>query len=394
MMRIALITLHTPTATNCRGASALPFHLLKFRPAGRDVRVWTFDLNCCLDTQRSISEPDLGLKISAIPFPRHFGRRTNAIGRLLQKRPALSYLRLPQAVINEIDDFLGTDGGVWIYGEDIAGLAREFGARRCVVTTPDCEAMYYYRLLAANGTPLSLTAIMKYSLMFHRYSAMAAGFPTEGVKYHLVGEEDAEFLKRLNPKADVCFVRHPHYAYRSRTLSVAAPLRLLIAGRYDVYMAKAVDEAIAAMAKRADQLKDLYFITFLGKGWDVPSMRLAEAGYSVEVKGFVDDYAEELCSHHMQLTPITVGTGTKGKVLDAFANGLMVIGTDRALENIAVEHGVSCVRYKYGHELTNWLLDLAADPRKVQSIAEAGREAVLKHHGRQKIADEFFALFE
>jgi hypothetical protein len=42
--------------------------------------------------------------------------------------------------------------------------------------------------------------------------------------------------------------------------------------------------------------------------------------------GFVDVYLDEIIKYDIQLTTISVGTGTKGKVLDALANGLMVMG--------------------------------------------------------------------
>lgn len=66
MMRIALISLHTPTATNCRGASALPYHLLAFRPENVDVEVWSFNLNDCTAEQIEDSESRLKVKIHIV----------------------------------------------------------------------------------------------------------------------------------------------------------------------------------------------------------------------------------------------------------------------------------------------------------------------------------------
>ena len=121
---------------------------------------------------------------------------------------------------------------------------------------------------------------------------------------------------------------------------------------------------------------------------------LKTVGFDVDIKGYVDDYAAEISSHHIQLTPVAVGTGTKGKVLDAFANGLMVIGTPLALENIAVKSGKECVLYRDGVELADWLNRLAHEPSTIEEIARAGKEAVLREHGREKIAREFFSLFK
>ncbi|MDE6927700.1 MAG: glycosyltransferase, partial [Muribaculaceae bacterium] len=89
-----------------------------------------------------------------------------------------------------------------------------------------------------------------------------------------------------------------------------------------------------------------------------------------------------------------VGTGTKRKVLDAFANGLMVIGTPLALENIAVAYGLECACYTDGLQLAQWLSRLADNPAMINSIARAGNAAVLREHSRQSVARTFFHLFE
>jgi hypothetical protein len=45
--------------------------------------------------------------------------------------------------------------------------------------------------------------------------------------------------------------------------------------------------------------------------------KLENKGFEVSHITFAPDYIEEICKHDIQLTPISIGTGTKGKVLDA-----------------------------------------------------------------------------
>lgn len=399
MKRIALISLHTPTATNYRGASALPYHLIAFRPKGIELEVWTYNLNGCTEKQIAITEDKLGIKIHSIAKPEWLNLLTPAPIRLLMSKPILSYLPLPDSVINEIHRFWAnnTEAKLWIYGEDIAMFANKFKGVRTVITTPDCEAMYYHRVLGMKGVPLHRLMIARYSLMYHRYAKMASYFPTdEDITYHLVGKEDASFLRKLNPKIDAVFIRHPHYDVSSipvNQVSENERIRILIAGRYDFCMSQAVDEAIDAMRTLPSAIKDRYIVTFLGKGWESSRRTLISSGFETEHKLFVDDYPTEVSSHHIQLTPVAVGTGTKGKVLDAFANGLMVIGTRLALENIDVKNGEECVEYSSADELTFWLDKLAKHPALVNEIAQAGTKAVLSGHSRETIANEFFNLF-
>ncbi len=399
MIRLALISLHTPTETNLRGASALPYHLLAFRPRDIEVEVWSFNLNSCSKEQIRRSESELGLKINIIPRPRFMRLLHPAPVRMVLPKPMLAYLTLRDSTIKQIKDYWGdSEGLLWIYGEDIAHLAKDFSGVPTVITTPDCEAMYYHRILEMKGIPLSKKAMARYALMYHRYAKTASEYPTgDNITYHLVGKEDTLFLKRLNPKANAVFINHPHYSlskFEPAAIKPGEKIKLLIAGAYNFTMAQAADEAFDAMATLPQSVKDRYMITFLGKGWDKSARKLRESGFVVEQKGFVEDYAEEVTSHHIQLTPVCVGTGTKGKVLDAFANGLMVIGTPLALENIAAERGSECIEYTTGEDLKEVLSELWQDQSRTSEIAKAGKEAVLTKHSRQKIADEFFSLFQ
>lgn len=111
-----------------------------------------------------------------------------------------------------------------------------------------------------------------------------------------------------------------------RTIKFSDPIRLLVAGQYNHYMQSTADEWFSQMCEAKD-LCEYYVITFLGRGWEPTVQMMREAGFKVNRITFAPDYIEEICRHDIQLTPISIGTGTKGKVLDAIVNGLLVIGT-------------------------------------------------------------------
>jgi len=305
----------------------------------------------------------------------------------------MAYIHLPKDVEKQIN--ASNSDAIWIYGEDLSHIANRFKGKCCVVTTPDCEAMYYYRELCHRGQFTRLLPLMKNALMYNKYARMAEDFPTDHVKYHLVGKEDCEFLKNINPKADATFINHPHYDYSDKkVIKFSQPkIKLLVAGRYDFYMKDKCDEVFEAMVFSSGELKEHYVITFLGKDWEMWCERLRSVGYETNHIKFAPDYQEGLIMHDIQLTPIGVGTGTKGKVLDAFANGLMVMGTLRALENIQVVNGESCILYDKPEEAIAILKDIPCNISKYEQMAEKGREEVLEHHGRERVAKEFFGLF-
>lgn len=397
-MKIALITLHTPTATNHRGASALPYHIIKYRNIDIETEIWTYNINECSAELITQTEETLNVKIHLVPKNQMMGILESRLLRFFLPYPVLYYRMLPNEIICDIDAWLGNDGknGVWIYGEDIAHHISNFPQYRCVVTTPDCEAMYYYRELSHRGQFTRLIPLFRNAIMYNKYARMAEAFPTENVRYHLVGKEDSEFLKNINPMVDATFINHPHYDYSDKkVIKFSQPkIKLLIAGRYDLYMKDKCDELFEAMIKVAQDLKELFVITFLGKDWDIWREKLSFAGYDVDYIRFAPDYMEELIKHDIQITPIGIGTGTKGKVLDAFANGLMVMGTLRALENIQVVNGESCVLYDKAEDAINALRDISASPWKYEQMAKAGREAVLDYHDSNRISQQFFNLFD
>lgn len=395
--KLTLISLSTPTPFNCGTASALPYHLAKYRDGGMDLEIYSFNINHIEQEMQEESEKELNAKIHIISLPwwyKWMFKLHLLFMRVFLRYPIMAYLRLPKDVKKQIQE--ANPDAIWIYGEDIARVARLFPGKRCVVTTPDCEALYYYRELSHRGQFTRLMPLLKNALMYGKYARMAEDFPTENVRYHLVGKEDCEFLRNINPKVGATFINHPHYDYSDKKIiKFSRPkIKLLVAGRYDFYMQDKCDELFEAMKKASDDLKQHFMITFLGKDWNVWKDKLSSVGYVVNHIQFVPNYMEELIKHDIQITPIGVGTGTKGKVLDAFANGLMVMGTLRALENIQVIPGESCILYDIPDEAIESLRDIAANSQKYEEMAEHGREAVLMHHGRERVAQQFFNLFK
>ena len=79
--------------------------------------------------------------------------------------------------------------------------------------------------------------------------------------------------------------------------------------------------------------------------------------------------------------------------MDALANGLLVIGTPYAMENIAVENNKSCVIYKDAIQLISVLKEIPHERTKYEAIAAEGRKCVLTEHNREKVSKELFGFF-
>ncbi len=398
-MRIVLITQITPASENIRGTSALPYHLMVHRPADVDIVIYSFNGNQLSDTKIKEVEEELNVTIKLLSGPAWLTwmfRLRLLFVRLFLKYPILNYMWLSSKVIEEIKAL--QPDAIWIYGQEMSRVTKQFAGFKRVHTLPDCQSLYYYRMLGRRFVFKNLMVFWRNVMMYPKYLRMEGAYEnTPTVRYHLVGEADVVSLRNVNPGIQANFLRHPHYhvADPQKQIAFSKPkIRLLVAGQNNLYMKESAEEAFDMMLHEVDKLKGYYEITFLGRGWESVVTRLKDVGYDVVQITFAPDYIEEIRKHDIQLTPIAVGTGTKGKVLDALANGLLVVGTPFGLENIAVEDGVSCVEYHSNKELLFTLVDIPHNVERYEQMAEKGREAIFVEHGRRRISQQLIELFK
>ena len=395
-MKIVLISNIMPTPDNYRAASALSYHLAKYRPSDVELEIYSFNSNEVSVERICGIEKELNAKI-------HLMHRSKFIALLFKlhliflknflRYPFDYYNTLASSVIAEIK--AKNPDGIWINGDSLSLAAKAFPEYHRVHTMPDCVPLYYHRLIGDQFLFKSFYRMIGNCIQYYKNIKMEREYTSEGnVHYHLVGEADKQYLMKINPNVQAHFILHPHYNISDeKVIKFSQPkIKMLIAGQYNLYMETAFDEILPVLCEH-QELAEHYSITFLGKGWDFAVAQLAKVGYEAKRLGFVDVYLDEIIKYDIQLTPISVGTGTKGKVLDAIANGLMVIGTPYAMENIAVENGKSCIIYETPEQLISVLHDISNNVSYYEEIAKAGREAVLKYHDRAAVSEQLFQLF-
>ena len=408
----------TPASENIRGTSALPYHIrmgtiLNANVNGNDnFIIYSFNNNGLSDEKIAEVEKELKCCIKKVPLPKWFTfvfRFHLLFIRLFLKYPIHHYVKLPQQYVDEIK--AKKPDLIWVYGAEWSRVVNQFDGFRRIHTLPDSEALYYYRMLGQRFVTHDWKKFWRCVLMYPKFLALERDYSIDSsIHYHLVGEEDANFLRKMNPGIQAHFIRHPHYEVRQHFVNdnVNAndnrkfhqpKIKVLIAGRYDLYMKQEADLLVEQICNvnvndNVNYLPKNYVFTFLGKGWERHVATLRQAGYEVEHITFAPDYIEEIVKHDIQITPIAIGTGTKGKVLDALANGLLVIGTPYAMENIAVENGVSCIEYHEPQEVIDVLKDIPSNMDKYEQMAIKGREAILTIHGRETVSKQLFSMFQ
>ena len=409
-MNTILITFVTPASENIRGTSALPYHLIKgclFNDNVNDNQfdIYSFNNNGLSEEKIAEVEKELGATIKVIPLPKWYRwmfKLHLLFLRVFLKYPFLNYIKLSEPLVEEIK--AQKPDLIWVMGEELSRIVKQFTGYRRIQVGPDTESLYYYRMMGRRFVMQKPLEYWKCALMYRKYVRMEREFCTdENFTYYAVGEEDVRHLKQLNPKVRAKFLRHPHYEVSPQltmdngelTIKFHQPkIKLLIAGQYNLYMKQEADELNLQFVRHNEQLKDHYFLTFLGKGWGEHVEALRNVGYEVNHIIFAPNYIEEICKHDIQITPISVGTGTKGKVLDALANGLLVFGTSYAMENIAVKDRESCIEYRCSQEVINVLMEIPMNLGIYELMAEKGQRQVLMYHDRIKISKELLNLNE
>lgn len=399
-MKVVFITPVTPFKENRGGPSGHPYHLMLKRPADIEITVYSYNSNRLSSDLIHNVEQELNVTIKLLKeswwrkwlFKLHL----NFI-RLFLKYPINYYRRLRKSEVEEIIS-LNPDL-IWGYSQEFCAIMKQFKEFKRLHTVPDCYSLHFYRRLGLRTTMTDFMERWNVLINYIKHYRMESEYDdSNNIIYHLVGEEDKRFLLDIKPRLNAHFIRHPHYELSPlREIHFHQPkIKLLVAGRYDLYSKQISDELFHLLVVMPEEvrnkLQQYYTMTFLGKGWEHHVNKLRHAGYNICHIKFAPDYIGEIIKHDIQLNPLSIGTGTKGKVLDALANGLLVLGTPFALENIAVEHGKSCIEWHDAEDVPGILLDIAANREKYEQIAKTGRAEILKEHNSAKIAEELFGI--
>lgn len=118
-------------------------------------------------------------------------------------------------------------------------------------------------------------------------------------------------------------------------------------------------------------------------------VRAMIAADGVEVVGWVPDVLPHLADADLFAAPLRVGGGTRLKILEAFAAGLPVVATPKAVEGLEVEDGVHALISDDAAGLARAVLALLDDEDRRERLALAARRLVEDTYDWQRIGAKF-----
>lgn len=123
-------------------------------------------------------------------------------------------------------------------------------------------------------------------------------------------------------------------------------------------------------------------VTFLVVGSDPKPelLRLASDRAEIEVTGFVEDVRPYFREASIFVVPIRFGSGTRLKVLEAFAMGLPVVSTSLGAEGIAYSDGRDIAIADEPAKMAEIVCRLGEDPEELARMGSKARKTVVQNY--------------
>jgi len=129
---------------------------------------------------------------------------------------------------------------------------------------------------------------------------------------------------------------------------------------------------------------------------EIPSARLVVVGHwsnaavtkysssSISFAGYVENLPK-IMQNAIMLVPLRIGSGIRVKILAALARGIPVVSTPVGAEGLLASDGEELLVCEKAPDFAAAAVKLAREPALRLSLANAGRNAVLKHYSPQGV---------
>jgi len=397
-MKVLLITAFAPTPHNIGGPSALTYYLAKYSKLkidlvyySKDSKKEIFYSNEMHDVFAEIIKLKKKIILAAIlKLLDYFNIKHRFFGSSYTLIPSK---RIIKKINNKKYDL------IWIYPCTMQSWERLIENNNIVLTAPDCSLLHFelvekiYGLNKEARKLLSNNVNIKHlDRLKHQAFVRETKWSNSKTLIHVVGKDDKKRYDELGAKEHCFYSPHPFY----NCINIKEPLNpeiqkstILITGEnQSIYIGDFLDRIVNLIIQNKG-LINKYRFSFLGKNFDEVTNLLINEGFEVTSKSWVDNYEFEISNAQIQLFPIILGTGTKGKVLTALASGLLCLGTDFAFENIEVSRQ-NIIVINNEIDVIKELNKIHLDKIHYSNLAHDASIQVRNNHKPQKAANLFW----
>jgi glycosyltransferase involved in cell wall biosynthesis len=118
-----------------------------------------------------------------------------------------------------------------------------------------------------------------------------------------------------------------------------------------------------------------------------PEIARLDGQNGIALHGYVPDVRDIMCQCSIMAAPILHGSGTRLKILEAFAAGLPVVSTGVGCEGIDVRHGQHALIADASPDMADAVVALLNDPEKARRLALNARQLVEQAYAWPAIAN-------
>lgn len=119
-----------------------------------------------------------------------------------------------------------------------------------------------------------------------------------------------------------------------------------------------------------------------------PDLRALDGQDGIRIIGSVPTVTPEYLRADVCIAPIRFGSGTRTKILEAFAHGRPVVSTVLGAEGIEAPDGQAILLADEAGQFAQAVVSLRRDPARWQRIAQAARRFVLEHYAEEVVAPQ------
>lgn len=145
-----------------------------------------------------------------------------------------------------------------------------------------------------------------------------------------------------------------------------------------------IDDLLPCMRALAPELELRLWL--VGREVSTKLRRHAETVPGVVVTGWVEDTRPFFSQADLMVVPLRVASGTRLKILEAFASGLPVVSTSTGAEGLDVSHGREIVLADDPQEFARSVVDLLRAPARAREMALHARHLVERAYTLEVVA--------
>jgi len=184
-------------------------------------------------------------------------------------------------------------------------------------------------------------------------------------------ETDAAIVREVAPGANVAV--YPNSLPLMPAPKVTEQPIVVFSGNFEYHPnIDAVDFLVKSVWPEVHQKCPELRLRLVGRG-DAFIRHLLPSGFEIEVTGAVDDALAQIAAARIVVAPLRAGSGTRIKILEAWAAARPVIATSLAAEGLEYVKDRDLLIANEGPSIAGAIAGLNADPERRARIAASGR---------------------